>query len=192
MRLTAAFAALAVLLATATPSASESESTYDAQSCRADGFSWDDETMFAASRAGDHEGVAAALAQGVAPDGYRLGSFPMKFMVEYEGEDEASEEKIDGATSLMVAAHAGHIEVVEALLSASAEVDLLQEATGTAALKFAAIAGHLDVVKSLVGAGANLDLQSEVRAPLPLSHAMPRSAPASSCPRARPPSCAQC
>lgn len=62
-----------------------------------------------------------------------------------------------GMTALMLAAGEGHDDVVKALLSARASVDL-QNAKGETALILGAAAGKKDVVKLLVRAGADRSL----------------------------------
>lgn len=61
-----------------------------------------------------------------------------------------------GCTALVVAARAGHADVVEVLLSAGANVDACDE-SGNTALATAVLAGHEDVVAMLIEWGANPD-----------------------------------
>ena len=70
------------------------------------------------------------------------------------GELEATDAQ--GCTALIAAARAGHVDVVEALLSAGANVDVC-DGSGTTALAAAALAGHEDVVGMLIEWGADPD-----------------------------------
>ena len=70
------------------------------------------------------------------------------------GELEATDAQ--GRTALIAAARAGHVDVVEALLSAGANVDVC-DGSGTTALAAAALAGHEDVVGMLIEWGADPD-----------------------------------
>jgi ankyrin repeat protein len=60
----------------------------------------------------------------------------------------------------MLAALAGHLSVVQALLAAGADVDAANH-TGYTALMWAALKGHLAVVQALSEAEANLNAENE-------------------------------
>jgi ankyrin repeat protein len=60
-----------------------------------------------------------------------------------------------GQTALMLAAHAGHREVVEALIAHRANLNTTAK-YGLSALMLALIAGHAEVVGLLANAGADL------------------------------------
>lgn len=63
-----------------------------------------------------------------------------------------------GQTGLMLAAHAGHSNVVEALVAAGADLDASAK-YGLTALMLAIVAGHEAVARLLVEAGADLDVR---------------------------------
>ena len=63
----------------------------------------------------------------------------------------------DGRSALSRASQWGHLEVVQALLSARAKVDI-QDKDGASALSLASRWGNLEVVHTLLSAGANADL----------------------------------
>jgi ankyrin repeat protein len=65
-------------------------------------------------------------------------------------------ENSHGQTALMVAAFAGRIELVNALLDAGAEI----HHEGWTALHYAALGGHVDVVNTLLEHGAYIDAES--------------------------------
>ena len=60
----------------------------------------------------------------------------------------------DGRTALQAAAGGGHLDVVERLLAAGADVNAAAAHGGRTALQAAAGGGHLDVVERLRQAGA--------------------------------------
>ncbi len=63
-----------------------------------------------------------------------------------------------GQTALMLAAHAGHHEVVEALIAHGANLDAIAK-FGLSALMLAVVAGHVEVARLLAKAGADLSLR---------------------------------
>ncbi|XP_078575768.1 uncharacterized protein LOC144861671 [Branchiostoma floridae x Branchiostoma japonicum] len=63
---------------------------------------------------------------------------------------------ITGATSLFVAAQEGHVEVVQQLLKAGADVEKARQG-GATPLYIAAQNGHVEVVQQLLKAGAEVD-----------------------------------
>ena len=63
-----------------------------------------------------------------------------------------------GQTALMLAAHAGHREVVEILIAHGANLNITAK-YGLSALMLALVAGHADVAGLLAGAGADLGLR---------------------------------
>jgi len=60
-----------------------------------------------------------------------------------------------GQTALMLAAHAGHREVVETLIAHRANLDITAK-FGLSALMLAVVAGHTEVARVLAKAGADL------------------------------------
>ena len=65
-----------------------------------------------------------------------------------------------GITALMVAAKAGHTEVVRVLLEGGADPNI-QDTTGVTALMAAAQAGHTEVVRVLLEGGADPNIQNK-------------------------------
>jgi ankyrin repeat protein len=65
-----------------------------------------------------------------------------------------------GLTALLLAVREGHIEAVETLLDAGADIDQAREGDATTPLLLAAINGHYDLVKLLLDRGANANLAS--------------------------------
>lgn len=63
-----------------------------------------------------------------------------------------------GQTALMLAAHAGHREVVEILIRHRANLNVTAK-FGLSALMLALVAGHADVARMLAKAGADVALQ---------------------------------
>jgi uncharacterized protein len=63
-----------------------------------------------------------------------------------------------GQTALMLAAHAGHREVVEALIAHRANLNTTAK-YGLSALMLALIAGHAEVVRLLANAGTDLSVR---------------------------------
>lgn len=63
-----------------------------------------------------------------------------------------------GQTALMLAAHAGHGEVVAALVAHRANLDITAK-FGLSALMLAVVAGHADVARLLAAAGADISLR---------------------------------
>ncbi|CAG7983829.1 unnamed protein product [Penicillium nalgiovense] len=69
--------------------------------------------------------------------------------------------QVNHRTALQVAIEAGHLEVVQALLAAKADVQVSPEFGGRAALQAAAEAGHLEMVQALLEAKANANTYPE-------------------------------
>ena len=63
-----------------------------------------------------------------------------------------------GQTALMLAAHAGHREVVEALIAHRANLNTTAK-YGLSALMLALVAGHVEVARLLAEAGTDLSLR---------------------------------
>ena len=63
-----------------------------------------------------------------------------------------------GQTALMLAAHASHREVVEALIAYRARLDITAK-FGLSALMLAIVAGHQEIARLLAQAGADLSLR---------------------------------
>jgi ankyrin repeat protein len=63
-----------------------------------------------------------------------------------------------GQTALMLAAHAGHREVVEALIDHHANLNITAK-FGLSAVMLAVVAGHEEVARLLARAGADLSLR---------------------------------
>lgn len=63
-----------------------------------------------------------------------------------------------GQTALMLAAHAGHREVVETLIAHRADPNVTAK-FGLSALMLAVVAGHPDIARLLANAGADLSLR---------------------------------
>lgn len=63
-----------------------------------------------------------------------------------------------GQTGLMLAAHAGYSDVVDALMAAGADLDATAKYNLTA-LMLAIVAGHQDIARVLLRAGADLKVQ---------------------------------
>jgi len=63
-----------------------------------------------------------------------------------------------GQTGLMLAAHAGRLEVVAALIEHGASLDVTAK-FGLSATMLAAVGGHPEVARLLAGAGADLSLK---------------------------------
>ena len=68
---------------------------------------------------------------------------------------EVNHKKNNGVTALHCAVQKGHVDVVQVLIDAGADIDAKNE-VGRSPLMFASIKGHLDVVKVLVEAGAGV------------------------------------
>jgi uncharacterized protein len=94
---------------------------------------WED-----AIKRGDDEAVRALLARGIdvdARDRYRQ-------------------------TALMLAAHAGHIQIVETLIAHRANLNVTAK-FGLSALMLAIVAGHAEVARALAKAGTDLTLRGK-------------------------------
>lgn len=63
-----------------------------------------------------------------------------------------------GQTALMLAAHAGHLEVVSVLVAHRANLNTTAK-YGLSALMLALVAGHVEVARLLADAGADLSLR---------------------------------
>lgn len=63
-----------------------------------------------------------------------------------------------GQTGLMLAAHAGHHDVIETLLAHGATLNVTAK-FGLSALMLAVIAGHTEIARLLARAGSNLSLR---------------------------------
>jgi ankyrin repeat protein len=63
-----------------------------------------------------------------------------------------------GQTALMLAAHAGHLDVVAVLIERGAELNATAK-FGLSAVMLAVVAGHFEVAHLLARAGADLSLQ---------------------------------
>jgi len=63
-----------------------------------------------------------------------------------------------GKTALMLAAHAGHRQIVEALVAHRASLNTTAK-YGLSALMLAVVAGHADIARLLAEAGADLKLR---------------------------------
>lgn len=63
-----------------------------------------------------------------------------------------------GQTALMLAAHAGHREVVETLIAHRADLNITAK-FGLSALMLALVAGHAEVARVLAQSGADLSLR---------------------------------
>ena len=66
----------------------------------------------------------------------------------------------EGYTSLMIAAHAGHKEIISMLLQSGADVNAVDN-TGVTALMRAALNGYTDCARVLLEKGADPDIQAE-------------------------------
>ncbi len=73
-----------------------------------------------------------------------------------------------GLTPLLLAARQGHIEAVEALLDAGADINQLSEGTKTSAILIATMNGRYDVAKVLLDRGADPNLVNEPAGVTPL------------------------
>lgn len=65
-----------------------------------------------------------------------------------------------GQTLLHVAAHEGHVEIVDFLLRCGANLDA-RNRHGNTPLHCAVVSGREKIVQALVGAGANMDLVND-------------------------------
>ena len=63
-----------------------------------------------------------------------------------------------GQTAIMLAAHAGHLEVVDLLIAHRASLDPTAK-YGLSALMLAIVAGHADIAQLLAESGADLSLR---------------------------------
>lgn len=83
--------------------------------------------------------------------GYAVPTNPAVAATNYA--DVNARERWYGRTALMIAAVEGHADVVQLLIDAGSDVDLLDE-EGSSAVSLARSNGHLDVAAALVAAGA--------------------------------------
>jgi ankyrin repeat protein len=74
------------------------------------------------------------------------------------------------SSPLMMAAQAGHLELVELLIEAGANVNAQNDCNSTA-LMFASRCGHISVVRTLLAAGANVNVQ-HITGKTPLAYAL--------------------
>ena len=68
----------------------------------------------------------------------------------------------DGETTLMIAAEAGSVEVVEMLIAQGADVNAVESRKGQTALMWAAAENYSDVVHALAALGAEINARSRV------------------------------
>ena len=73
-----------------------------------------------------------------------------------------------GLTALLFAAREGHVEAVEALLDAGADINQLSEGTKTSAILIATMNGRYDLAKLLLDRGADPSLANEPAGVTPL------------------------
>ena len=73
-----------------------------------------------------------------------------------------------GLTALLFAAREGHVEAVEALLDAGADINQLSEGTKTSAILIATMNGRYDLAKFLLDRGADPSLANEPAGVTPL------------------------
>jgi ankyrin repeat protein len=90
-------------------------------------------------------------------DAIKRGDVPIVLDLLRRGTDADARDRY-GQTALMLAAHAGHREVVETLIAHGANLDITAK-FGLSALMLALIAGHAEVVHLLAKAGADLSLR---------------------------------
>jgi len=90
-------------------------------------------------------------------DAIKCGDVPAVCELLERGVDIDSRDRY-GQTALMLAAHAGHREVVETLIAHGADLNITAK-FGLSALMLAIVSGHTDVVRLLANAGADLSLR---------------------------------
>ncbi len=73
-----------------------------------------------------------------------------------------------GLTPLLLSAREGHVEAVEALLAAGADINQLSDGTKTSAILIATMNGHYDLAKILLDRGADPSLVNEPAGVTPL------------------------
>ncbi|MBR7741868.1 ankyrin repeat domain-containing protein [Phycicoccus sp. BSK3Z-2] len=86
--------------------------------------------------------------------------------------DDVDERDSRGLTALLVAAGRGRVDIVQALVTAGADVHAVDPAMGATALHKAAQSGSTEAIDLLVAAGAFLDQQSPVLGHTPLMDAV--------------------
>jgi hypothetical protein len=102
-------------------------------------------------------GSAAKLGPGLLVDAAKDGDTKMVRELVAAGVDvNHTKEGDEGRTALFKAAREGHLDTVQALIDAGADVDK-EKTDGGTPLTIAAYEGHLEVVKVLVGAKANVN-----------------------------------
>ena len=87
-------------------------------------------------------------------DAIKLGDVPIVLDLLRRGTDVDARDRY-GQTALMLAAHAGHRDVVETLIAHRAKLNITAK-FGLSALMLALIAGHAEVARLLAKAGADL------------------------------------
>ena len=90
-------------------------------------------------------------------DAIKRGDLPSILALLEQGADVNARDRY-GQTALMLAAHTGYGEVVEALIVHQAKLDITAK-FGLSALMLAVIAGQVDIARLLVKAAANLSLR---------------------------------
>ena len=90
-------------------------------------------------------------------DAVRRGDLPFVLDLLRRGADVDARDR-HGQTALMLAAHAGHREVAEALIGHRANLNIKAK-FGLSALMLAVVAGHEEVARLLARAGADLSLR---------------------------------
>lgn len=90
-------------------------------------------------------------------DAVKRGDLPFVLDLLRRGADVDARDRY-GQTALMLAAHAGHREVVEALIGQQANLNVTAK-FGLSALMLAVVAGHAEVAGLLARAGADLSLR---------------------------------
>jgi len=76
-----------------------------------------------------------------------------------EGKVTVNSQANDGWTALIYAAHYGHREICEMLISEGCDVDI-QNSIGNTALRFAAWFGHKEICEMILSKGCNIDIQN--------------------------------
>jgi len=97
------------------------------------------------------------LMDGVWEDAIKRGDLQIVFDLLRRGIDVDACDR-HGQTALMLAAHAGHRDVVETLIAHRANLNITAK-FGLSALMLALVAGHEEVARLLAKAGADLSLR---------------------------------